>query len=886
MIQKSPPFEAKYINIKWADRSSALSINESTDPIPIEIIDSANFELEAITFTKRFGQLAFKFVGDFPISQESVYFTKANGEKSFLIPVTDNLTKNVWWVEGEEWSKSNKRWQSEIFRSAGKINFNFGRYFCVIKIRSCSFTYDQLENYLQDFKNDLWYLVLHETSYISAPVREKKLSILDESAIDYFNHFINYAVKIIENPKSELREVQELKNLKQVRPTPRTFMEIATTGYKKQHTSRAYKASYNVPENQYVLFIINRLSRLIKNMDKVTSYVSLSLSERKETQEERIASFSNKIKINRDAVVSDYKELRAKHESEVNNLSLARNEQNPVSVVFEEVFFTVTLGGQIASYKFFLAFYVKSQEGLIELQGEDYYIFLFKTSFNGALSSGSTYKIKAKITIKRHPNKDDSKTCHELKILYIESIETIRSITKINLEKLTNEAIFLSENNWERDITKEERKEQEQEISKIKIDIEKISIRESRNLQASTRIAPALKKIEVLQKQFSALNIRPNSLLPSSMSFIQNPNYQGVHKLYKEIQSLSGVDEQLFLGLEKAENIGILNISLIYERWCLLQIIKILIDKFRFLPEQNWKDSLLNQIVNSDPSKVRDVRISFENKDTCRQITLWYEKELPIDEGRKFPRRADFVIDIVSNFDPNNIVSKRIVLDAKFYENINEMGGISKVINSLYNEKNYSGSGKNKVFILHPSPMSILKTKTPQKWAEDNFLGESQMFDWDDEFPNHKYGAVLLSPVRNKGDYLESLQMCIGLSLQYGLEDNALESSDYDASVRSQANIFAEMGINPIPKEKVFCLICGGSDLGLSVKQTVSNLGLKWTQVCNSCNHETLYNYCFSKGCRARLIKHGIYWTYHATQSLQPYNIKCPSCGTIVPSRE
>ena len=886
MSQKSPPFEAKYINIKWADRSSALSINESTELISIEVIDSVNFELEAITFTKRFGQLAFKFVDDFPISQESVYFTKANGEKSFLIPVTDNLTKNMWWVEGEEWSKSNKRWQSEIFRSAGKINFNFGRYFCVIKIRSCSFTYDQLENYLQDFKNDLWYLVLHETSYISAPVREKKLSILDESAIDYFNHFINYAVKIIENPKSELREVQELRNLKQVRPIPRTFMEIATTGYKKQHTSRAYKASYNVPENQYVLFIINRLLSLIKNMGKVTSYVSLSLSERIKTQEERIASFSNTITINRDAVVSEYNELRAKHKSEVNNLSLAINEQKSISLACEEVFFTVTLGSQITFYDFFLAFYVESHEGLIELQGEDYYVFLFKTSFKGSLSSGSTYKIRAKITANPCTKDGASKTRHELKFLYIESIEAIKSISKINLEKLTKQATLLSKNNWERPVTSIERKEQEQEIGKIKIDIEKMSIRESKNLQVSSRIAPALKKIENLQKRFSALNIRPNSLFPSSMSFIQNPNYQGVHKLYKEIQSLSGLDEQLFLGLEKAESIGILNISLIYERWCLLQIIKILIDKFRFLPEQNWKDSLLNQIVNSDPSKVRDVRISFENKDTCRQITLWYEKELPIDEGRKFPRRADFVIDIVSNFNPNNIVSKRIVLDAKFYENINEMGGISKVINSLYNEKNYSGSGKNKVFILHPSPRAIPETKTPQKWAEDSFLGESIMFDWDDAFPNHKYGAVLLSPVRNKGDYLESLQMCIGLSLQYGLEDNSLDDEEFNAGVKSQSNISKDRGINPLPKENIFCLICGGSNFLWEVKQTRSLLGLRWTQVCNDCNHETLYNYCFNKSCRNRLIKHGIYWTYHATQSLQPYNIKCPSCGTIVPPRE
>lgn len=133
------------------------------------------------------------------------------------------------------------------------------------------------------------------------------------------------------------------------------------------------------------------------------------------------------------------------------------------------------------------------------------------------------------------------------------------------------------------------------------------------------------------------------------------------------------------------------------------------------------------------------------------------------------------------------------------------MGGISKVINSLCNEKNYSDSDKNQVFILHPSPRAIPEIKTPQMWAENSFLGESKMFDWDDMFPNHRYGAVLLSPVRNKGDYLESLQMCIGLSLQYGLEDNSLNDEKFNAVVKSQPNIHKANGINSQPKEKVFC---------------------------------------------------------------------------------
>jgi len=89
-------------------------------------------------------------------------------------------------------------------------------------------------------------------------------------------------------------------------------MEIATKGYNKQLTSRAYKASYDVPENQYVLFAVNRILNLLNNLGKVSNYISTSLQDKIKNQEERIASFSDTIQISRRAVESDYRELKSK----------------------------------------------------------------------------------------------------------------------------------------------------------------------------------------------------------------------------------------------------------------------------------------------------------------------------------------------------------------------------------------------------------------------------------------------------------------------------------------------------------------------------------------------------------------------------------------------
>jgi hypothetical protein len=234
---------------------------------------------------------------------------------------------------------------------------------------------------------------------------------------------------------------------------------------------------------------------------------------------------------------------------------------------------------------------------------------------------------------------------------------------------------------------------------------------------------------------------------------------------------------------------------------------------------------------------------------------------------------------LTSDFNDKEIQSKRLVLDAKFYEKIDQMGGISKVINELYNIKDYSDSSKNKVFILHPSLKSVPAIQTPQEWAENSFFGETKLFDWDAEYPNHQYGGLLLSPIQNKGKYLDNLQMCIGMFLQYGIEDNLLKESKYNGWVKSQSHINKSSGFNPMPSEKHFCVVCGSDEHTREVKET--HYGLKWVFTCSGCIHKTYYNYCINKSCRSRLVKHGSYWTYHATQSMEPYNIKCPSCGEI-----
>ena len=184
--------------------------------------------------------------------------------------------------------------------------------------------------------------------------------------------------------------------------------------------------------------------------------------------------------------------------------------------------------------------------------------------------------------------------------------------------------------------------------------------------------------------------------------------------------------------------------------------------------------------------------------------------------------------------------------------------------------RNYSQDGKNSVFIIHPSKEAIINRKTPSEWGAYSYYGENSQcnFDVNNDCinPNHRYGAILLSPVVRNGTYLDDLQRLIGMCIQYGIEESKAILND---------NI-----IDPIVREKLFCLVCGvASETFVRILNERGN-GYRYEVMCNECHHMTRYNYCWK--CKNRLIKHGEYWSYHSSQALAPFNIKCPCCGEIL----
>jgi hypothetical protein len=342
------------------------------------------------------------------------------------------------------------------------------------------------------------------------------------------------------------------------------------------------------------------------------------------------------------------------------------------------------------------------------------------------------------------------------------------------------------------------------------------------------------------------------------MTFVQNPHYQGIHNGYKILREVTNLaDEELLVSLEEIDSIGLVNMPLLYERWCLLQIIKVLKESFRFVLQDSWKYQLIEAVKTN---KI-DIEVSLSNTDAKRFITLTYEKTL--DNGK----RPDFVIELdwyaeddVKNEQPRK---KRFVLDAKFYNKatFERFGGLMGVADQLYNQKNYRESTDNPVFILHPCKTALPERVTSQEWGKYSFLGELPIADG--EFIDHQYGGVFLSPI-DRQLYADELQRLLGLFLQYKLENSCTKGNE-----RSDDRTVS----------KPFCIRCGSSNLHKREKSSgyYDGQGSSVRMQCNDCEQLIIFNHCGST--KTRLVKNGFYWTYHSARANDPFNIKCPSCG-------
>jgi pyrethroid hydrolase len=311
------PFEAKYINIFWRDRSHAKKIVECNKPIDIEELSPDKYRLDAICYSTiendRAGQFAIRLLDK--NTKQTPCFLLDEGNEIQLLPVKDPVTSRTWWIEGDTWDERANRWQSRMYRSVGKVNLKIENISCEIDISASTFSYDELELYLKSFRNDFWELILDESSYIKGAGKLTEYGYVDESALRAISKYIEHVEKILIKPKVELRETQRLEPRKKNKPVPRTFMELSTKGDGRMLTSRAHIESLDVPENRYVHYTVQKVYLLVRALYSVAQNYSVRLISNINQYQNRLNAFSDIKYLNEKAVRFDFEEKKRRFEN-------------------------------------------------------------------------------------------------------------------------------------------------------------------------------------------------------------------------------------------------------------------------------------------------------------------------------------------------------------------------------------------------------------------------------------------------------------------------------------------------------------------------------------------------------------------------------------------
>lgn len=853
------PFEIRYLSVDWSDPETVLKLETSQQPV--EVRNTSNgWQAETTTFPKAHGYIGISITeGDL---EHEPYFLLAGGQREALMPLREPGTDKVWWIQHGEWHKGSKRYLCELYRTSGRVDLFIQHQRLTIENNTSSFSVKELEHYLADFKNSLWMLIIDNSSVAKAGVMNQAPDIFSQDALHLFHEFINHVEKIVQSPSMVLSETQGKLPVRSVKPVPRTFREHATRPNQRELTSRKYIESYDTPENRFIHYTVKRANYLLKSLGRLSGSQSEYLETRLEEDKAWIEEFEGKNTKKVDSKVYDNEiaklagELRAL-ENDLSNKLLKRPLYQGADLRVEHGTYTVVLGAAYGDMK--TSFFVNALNGENFRQKHNTYLVISFLSADGLHTTQSALQgVELKITgtyEKARKTNQKGNLYFELNYVEVTAVSVMNHPIEAELEQLQKDRSELERKDWIAPLTRDELQDLniETEVAKKRISVYQTL---TQNLAGFLDGVPKLqRRLQKLALFFKTYKVQVRETCPNSMVFIQNPAYVGAKSHFKQISSLSGLDESLLNALMRIDEIGLVNVANLYEKWCLLQIIKVLNQVYRFEISSGWQSLLTKAVLNES----KDIEIQLSAPERQQRIILTYEKTL--ESGK----RPDFVIDLYSNnyrLDESRkwVISgeykKRLVLDAKFRGNVSETV-INELVSGLYSEKNYSENEQNQVFIIHSSQHSIDSRTSPLSWGMHCNYGQSNG-------ALHQFGSIFVSPTLKYGRTLEHLQRLTGMFLQG------------NSTILMQEGAYAPDWHNTV------CIGCGNDNhetLNISFKPTKAG-SERWVIECDECRLRTIKTIC--RACHKELYKNGSKWTYHRTRAVQTSNVVCPKCETFL----
>ena len=845
-------FELRYIHPVWDNNSRVISIEKSDRCIEVEKNDSEYYANTLAYIRILNNEMAYVGIKLLDKTDVIPFVELASGEHLNLEQVS-TPNDGVWWIIASAWKAEKNRYDTDAFNRIGIINIHIGEAKLVLTNEASNFSYEDLQKILDDFKIELWQLLIDKDSITSTSVTHNSnfcLSLNEDCSL--IDKFLNGLDKLLKIPDKKLIEITEKVPKNKVKATKDTFIALVKNPLNKLLPSRGFTVSHDTVSNRYLHFCLNRVIYLMNIYLKITDRHKYYLQHvYAQAEIDKINYYKKGIfSLNKDVLDNQIDELQAKIKKLESQLcdSVIGVPGSILKIKINKIWgntggkkrFCVVDGLNIRPrYKY--TFLVLPDNWFLSLKENDFSDFEFTICANyhydDYCSQNNTIGLK-------------------ISFCDISSV-SISSKTLNLLKKIKNPEINLNQ---------EDLKFIENEIRKSDANLKLLRKEYKEYLNKQKKTKSLLVKAKKISDRFNKMNIGIQDRFPQSIHFVADTRYRNLYSIYKEITTRrGGINDNIIYQMEQIEKIGVIQINEIYEYWCLISIIKVLVAKLKFsIKDNNWIQKLIDIILSK--GKNQRIAFNFEHEYDHKPIAIRLCYQYPLQSNK----RPDFILHLKSEKKDDE---KYLVMDAKFRGNIsNEQ--IEKDIKNLFDTKNYSGGGKHPVFILHSSKTAMNNNRkklisfSPLSWGRFcSYGGEKDL--------NHMKGHILLIPLSTS---LDNLQRLIGCFLQQNSylriqkipNDNYLQQNLRDTAEQSQI----------IDHRNVICISCGSHNIRKKLKLTRAGRE-KYILTCKDCGLRSINTSCYNCS-RKKLYKNGLWWTYHITVALQVSNIVCPSCGAYL----
>lgn len=848
---------AHYLEIEWESKNTPRKVVVSTHPIEIEKAPDGVLHAEVSIFRDFAPWLGLHFSG--PIADVEPVTLGAQGEPTPWLKIHDDLGRD-WWIPSTGWSRKTGRHLAEMHRSFGTFEVEIGAK-CRLVVDAVALELDRAhaQNYLDDFRDDLVWLAVGQPTGATGQAGAD----YSHALVEAFTDFAQATRRVLEHPASEVREATALVSTAKLRPRADTFRAAMRRPGARAYPGRVAFESVDVPENRYVRGMVEHCRRLAHSIARASDRHQGHLAaraEREKTRAERL--------IDMDVVEVDQQIFDNQISEIVRTMDAIEKWSADPSLsngVRREFHFQVGDEFKEGNRGPREMFYINpSRDSAADARkGIHHSVARLPGELHDLVMAGR--RIDRHLALKVIGNADVTTFKSKHGIGFRRAIFTHIAQVEVHspvLQRRMTARASLEQNGWRRRLSATERKE---------IELEARTARSrAAHLEQRARLSEAVHDcLHVFERdmgmqvaEWERAGVGSTTMFPMGVRFAQNPVYAAAlaafHRV-SELESHTGIGGD---ALDRLGRINMLHASAVYERWCLIKIIDVLVEDFGFAPQGEWVEHVIASASRAAGHGGKGFFVNFSRADP--KMTACLEIEPMLDNGRRPDFRLRFEMERSdgsrkSIFQDVENDASGLVLDAKFRTRW-QHNELAEMLKLLVETKRYGQDGC-RVFILQPAQGAIRDRTSPLRWGRD--------CDYGHQHPTrHARGSIqLAADLARGGGSVTNLRRLIAMELQDMFPEPKAETI---CGPRGDVEVCAATSS--------FCISCGTThNVSDVIPGRTGRDNRKWYFGCTKCGAGTMQTHCF--GCATAIRKNGLQMTYHLTVADQISNVVCQQCG-------